>query len=49
MGLKLDVRIEKHPLSAPFRISGFVFEDTDVVVTTLKEGAHVGRGEASGV
>jgi L-alanine-DL-glutamate epimerase-like enolase superfamily enzyme len=47
--LKLRVEIEKLRLSAPFRISGFVFEELDVVVVTLEDGEHRGRGEASGV
>jgi L-alanine-DL-glutamate epimerase-like enolase superfamily enzyme len=48
-GLKLDVAIEKVELAAPFRISGFVFQHHDILVVTLKDGAHRGRGEASGV
>jgi L-alanine-DL-glutamate epimerase-like enolase superfamily enzyme len=47
--LKLKVQVEKLRLSAPFRISGFVFEEQDVVVVTLEDGQHQGRGEASGV
>jgi L-Ala-D/L-Glu epimerase len=47
--VKLQVEVEKLRLAAPFRISGYVFEDQDVVVTTLTDGAHRGRGEASGV
>src|SRR5450631_1807792 len=47
--LKLRVEIEKLRLSAPFRISGFVFEEFDVVVVTLDDGEQRGRGEASGV
>ena len=47
--LKLNVAVEKLRLSAPFRISGFVFEETDAVVVTLDDGEHSGRGEASGV
>ncbi len=47
--LKLQVEVEKLRLSAPFRISGFVFEDVEVVVVTLDDGEHRGRGEASGV
>ena len=47
--LKLHVEIEKLRLSAPFRISGFVFEEQEVVVVTLDDGRHRGRGEASGV
>jgi L-alanine-DL-glutamate epimerase-like enolase superfamily enzyme len=47
--LKLRVEVEKLRLSAPFRISGFVFEEQDVVVVTLDDGEYRGRGEASGV
>lgn len=47
--LKLRVAVEKLRLSAPFRISGFVFEEQEVVVATLDDGLHSGRGEASGV
>ena len=47
--LRLRVEVEKLRLAAPFRISGFVFEEVDAVVATLDDGAHRGRGEASGV
>ncbi len=47
--LHLSVAVEKLRLSAPFRISGFVFEEQEVVVVTLDDGRHRGRGEASGV
>ena len=47
--LRLRVEVEKLRLSAPFRISGFVFEEQDVVVVTLDDGEYRGRGEASGV
>ncbi|GIL39351.1 dipeptide epimerase [Roseiterribacter gracilis] len=45
----LDVAIEKLQLKAPFRISGYVFTDVEVVVVRLREGAAEGRGEAGGV
>lgn len=45
----MHVAVEKLRLSAPFRISGFVFEEQEAVVVTLEDGAHRGRGEASGV
>ncbi len=48
-GVTLEVRVEKLRLAAPFRISGFVFEEQDVVVVELRDGGHRGRGEASGV
>lgn len=45
----LSYRVEKHSLAAPFRISGYVFEHSDVVVAELVEGEYRGRGEAAGV
>lgn len=47
--LRLDVATEALRLAEPFRISGYVFETVDVVVATLSDGEHRGRGEASGV
>jgi L-alanine-DL-glutamate epimerase-like enolase superfamily enzyme len=47
--LKLDLAIERWPLLRPFRISGFTFEHSEVVVATVSDGAARGRGEASGV
>ncbi|NUQ18388.1 MAG: dipeptide epimerase [Sphingomonas sp.] len=47
--LSLAYRVETHRLSAPFRISGFVFESSDVVVAELSDGEFTGRGEAAGV
>jgi len=47
--ITLEIAVEKHRLAAPFRISGYVFENADVVVVTLRSGPHRGRGEASGV
>jgi L-Ala-D/L-Glu epimerase len=48
-GLRLTVTVEKLEFSAPFRITGFVFEHQDAVVVTLDDGKYRGRGEASGV
>jgi L-alanine-DL-glutamate epimerase-like enolase superfamily enzyme len=47
--IELSIAIEKYPLAAPFRISGFVMEEQNIFVVQLREGSHVGRGEASGV
>ena len=47
--LTLDVSAEQLRLAQPFRISGHVFEAADVVVVTLDDGAHRGRGEGAGV
>ena len=49
MGQALAYRVETHRLAAPFRISGYVFEASDVVVVELDDGRHRGRGEAGGV
>jgi L-alanine-DL-glutamate epimerase-like enolase superfamily enzyme len=48
MPLSLNFEIEARKLAAPFRISGFVFEATDLLVVTLGDGEHFGRGEAAG-
>ena len=47
--VKLNVAVEKLRLAAPFRISGYVMEEQDVIVVELRDGGHRGRGEASGV
>jgi L-alanine-DL-glutamate epimerase-like enolase superfamily enzyme len=47
--LSLNVAVETLRLAAPFRISGFVFEEQAAVLVTLRDGIHSGRGEASGV
>ena len=49
MAQSLSFRVETHRLAAPFRISGYVFEASDVVVVELTDGQHRGRGEAGGV
>ncbi|GMM92579.1 dipeptide epimerase [Qipengyuania sp. MTN3-11] len=47
--LQLTVEREKLRLAEPFRISGYVFEETEVVVATVSDGEHGGRGEGGGV
>ena len=49
MGQSLEYRVETHRLAAPFRISGYVFEASELVVVELSDGEHRGRGEAGGV
>jgi L-Ala-D/L-Glu epimerase len=49
MRLAVDVAVERLPFAKPFRISGHVFTESPVVVVTLSDGLHTGRGEASGV
>ncbi|HSX56490.1 MAG TPA: enolase C-terminal domain-like protein, partial [Sphingomonas sp.] len=47
--MTLDYAVESLPLAKPFRISGHVFTEAPVVVVTLSDGTHSGRGEAAGV
>ena len=47
--LRLRIEVEKLRLHEPFRISGHIWTEVDVVVATLEEGARRGRGEACGV
>src|SRR5215475_10577105 len=47
--LKLSAQIEQWPLVAPFRITGHVWNHVDVLLVSLEEEGHVGRGEAAGV
>lgn len=44
-----DVRNESLRMKAPFRITGHTFHDPLATLVTLRDGAHVGHGEASGV
>jgi L-alanine-DL-glutamate epimerase-like enolase superfamily enzyme len=47
--VELELRNELLRLSAPFRISGHVFETSPVTIASLRQGDCVGRGEAAGV
>jgi L-Ala-D/L-Glu epimerase len=47
--LTLQIGVEKWPLKAPFRITGYTFVAVDVVIATVSCRGHVGRGEAAGV
>lgn len=49
MRLSVDIAVERLPFAKPFHISGHVFTESSVVVVTLSDGTHSGRGEASGV
>ena len=49
MAIELELHIEPLPLSAPFRISGHVFEAMPATVVTLRDRGFIGRGEAAGV
>jgi len=45
----LKIAIEHWPLKAPFRIAGYEFTQSDVVVVSLSERGITGMGEAAGV
>lgn len=47
--LRLQAEIQSWELSAPFRITGYTFTHSDIVVARISDGAHEGRGEAAGV
>jgi L-alanine-DL-glutamate epimerase-like enolase superfamily enzyme len=49
LALRLTVAVESWPLKWPFFITGHVFHASEIVVATLSDGEHVGRGEAAGV
>ena len=49
MAQSIHYELERRRFSEPFRISGYVFEATDLLVVTLIDGEHRGRGEAAGV
>ena len=48
---RIDMRVEMErlPLKAPFRITGYTFTEVAVAVVTLRSGEATGRGEAAGV
>lgn len=46
--LTLGVARQTLRLAEPFRISGYVFETAEVIVVTLDDGTHRGRGEGAG-
>ena len=47
--LSLSVRIERVPMTAPLRITGYTFTHAETVVVELRAGRFTGLGEASGV
>ncbi|MES2056494.1 MAG: dipeptide epimerase [Pseudomonadota bacterium] len=47
--MDIDVRIETWPLANPFRITGRTYTEIELVVATVRDGEHEGRGEAAGV
>ncbi len=47
--MDIAVRIETWPLVYPFRITGWSYDAIELVVATVRDGDHEGRGEAAGV
>jgi len=47
--MRLNIEVETVRLAEPFAISGYVFESADVLVVSVEDGAHRGRGEGGGV
>ncbi|CAG9266292.1 L-Ala-D/L-Glu epimerase [Paraburkholderia unamae] len=47
--IRMSVDIERWPFAQPVRITGYTITDAPVVLVTLTDGIHTGRGEASGV
>ena len=47
--LEMRIDVERLPLKAPFRITGYTFTEVPVAVVTLRGGGVSGRGEAAGV
>jgi L-alanine-DL-glutamate epimerase-like enolase superfamily enzyme len=43
------VAVETFPYEQPFRISGYLFTETRLVVVEVSDATHAGRGEAAGV
>lgn len=46
---KLTCTLEQWPFAVPFRITGHTWTMLDVVVASIAEDGHVGRGEGEGV
>ncbi|KKC26050.1 dipeptide epimerase [Sphingomonas sp. SRS2] len=46
--LSIGTATAKLRLAQPFRIAGYVFETADVLIVTLNDGVHIGRGEGAG-
>jgi L-alanine-DL-glutamate epimerase-like enolase superfamily enzyme len=46
--LRLATEAATLRLAQPFRIAGYVFETAEVLVVTLDDGTHQGRGEGAG-
>lgn len=49
MAIALSAQIEQRPLKTPLRITGHYFDTFDLLYVELRDGPHLGRGEAWGV
>jgi len=47
--LELRTKTERWPFKEPFRISGYVFTDAEIITVTLSRKGRTGFGEAAGV
>jgi L-alanine-DL-glutamate epimerase-like enolase superfamily enzyme len=47
--MQLHIEIERWPFKTPFRITGYTFTESHVIVATVTEAGISGRGEAAGV
>ncbi len=47
--IEFEFHTERWPMRSPFRISGITFTDAELFVVEIRDGAHIGRGEACGV
>jgi L-alanine-DL-glutamate epimerase-like enolase superfamily enzyme len=47
--LRMHAKIERWPLAEPFRITGYTWENIDVLLVTLEKDDYIGQGEAAGV
>lgn len=47
--LELRTKTERWPFKEPFRISGYVFTDAEIITVTLTRKGRTGQGEAAGV
>ena len=47
--MQLHIHIEHWPFKAPFRITGYTFTESHIIVVTATEHGVSGRGEAAGV
>lgn len=47
--MEVSAHVETWDLASPFRISGNVFYRCEMLIVKIRDGTHIGRGEATGV